>query len=401
MPRVLVLVGLLAGCSSGSAPDILDLTDQTAIVGQELVLELKGVDADGDRLEYSVKADISLDGVATVSQTPSGNGVFRWTPMASDVGQHSFDFSVDDGSHKTTVSIGMDVRATAAGIPQFLQPLGTGRVVNLATDPCMDVAIMIQDEDSADVTIGEEAPTIDGGMLSVIDGHSANWHWCPTAAQVAASNRYTLVLSADDGDHKTLKEYVIVLGGGSSGPTLVINEIDYDNIGTDDVEYLELLNVSSSTVQLAGLKVALVNGADNSTYQTIDLGASGSVAAGQYLVIAGAAYYQGPPTAIHVDPQWTHDQVQNGAPDGLAIFDSVTMTVIDALSYEGGITAAMLPGFPSSVSLVEGTMLDAAIADSNDVIRTICRNPNGQDTNNASADFIACNNRSVGAVNKP
>lgn len=399
MRRALVLACLFAGCNSGAAPDIVGLSDQVAIVGTEFVLELEGTDADGDNLTYGVQADIPLEGAATVSQTPAGNGVFRWTPNASDVGQRAFDFKVSDGDHTTTVSIAIDVRATAAGIPVFRQPLGTGRVVNLSTDPCMTIDILIEDEDTAQVTIAEVDPPIAGGELNQTGGLTGSWHWCPTSAQVAESNRYTLVLSADDGEHHTVKEFVIVLGSGPAGASLIINEVDYDNIGDDTIEMVELLNITSGSLSLAGLKVALVNGSTNATYQTIDLGSVGSLDAGQYLVLTSAGTLGVSTTAKRIDPQWTQDQIQNGPMDGLAVFDSVTLTVLDALAYEGPVTAAMLPGFASPVSLVEGTALPATNADANDTIRTICRFPNGVDTNDAATDWTMCGTLTRGKAN--
>jgi hypothetical protein len=388
-----------AACAHGDPPDIAGLSDQVAVVGQQFVLELQGTDPDGDDLEYGVSSDLELESRATISKTPTGNGVFRWTPLAADVGLHTFDFKVDDGSNSTTVTIQIDVRATSAGVPVFREPLSSGRVVNLASEPCINVPIVIEDQDTAQVTIDHEAPQIAGATLTQSDGLTGNWKWCPTQAQVAESDRYTLVLSADDGDNpKVLKPYVIVLGGGSGGGKVVINEVDYDNIGTDSAEYIEILNTSSSTTSLAGLAVVLVNGATNTEYATIDLGPVGSLTAGQYLVIGGPAVSV-PTAAKKLDPLWSTDQVQNGAPDGIALVDTVGPTLLDALSYEGAITAATITGFPSSVSLVEGTALDAASVDSNTVTATLCRKPNGADTNNASADGKVCSTRTVGTAN--
>jgi large repetitive protein len=100
-----------------------------------------------------------------------------------------------------------------------------------------------------------------------------------------------------------------------------------------------------------------------------------------------------------IDPGWTQDAIQNGSPDGMALVDTTTMTVIDAFSYEGSITAAMLPGFATPPSLVEGTALPATVADSNTVLGSLCRHPNGQDTDNASADWAFCGTLSVGVAN--
>jgi hypothetical protein len=397
--RSLFALMLLAACGSGEPPDLRGLSDEIATVGQELVIELSGEDPDGDALEYTVRADVSLDDNATMTKTPAGAGLFRWTPTADDVGVHTFDFTVSDGDNDTTVSISVDVRATSGGQPVFRQPLGSGRVIDLTMAPCVGIAILVEDSDSAQVTIAEEAPLITGATFTQLDGTSAQWRWCPTAAQVAETDRWTLSLSADDGENaKQLKNYVIVLGG-STMPRLVINEVDYDNISTDSAEYIELVNTSMQPVTLAGLKLVLVNGGTSTGYATIDLGGAGSLAAGQFLVVANAGVSANA-QAKKLDPLWTQDEIQNG-PDAIALIDDVTHTLVDAISYEGAITAATLPGFPAPVTLVEGTALDATIADSNTVSGALCRHPSGQDTNNAATDWRFCTIRTVGSANKP
>ena len=393
----LVMIVAIAACG-GEPPDLLDLSDQVAVVGQELAVELRGVDPDSTDLTYSFTPDVELTSRATMSETPAGNGLFRWTPVAADVGAHVFDFTVSDGSHDTTVSTMIDVRATGEGVPVFRQPLGSGRVVDLAATPCIDVDIVVEDMDSAQVVIAEEEPKIAGAMLEQLDGLTARWHWCPTPQQVADSDRYTLLLSADDGTNpKAVKQYILVLGG--SAQTLIVNEIDYDNTGLDEFEYIEIYNPSSSTTSLVGLWVVLVNGATSAEYDAAYLGLEDSLAPGAYLVVAGAGV-DVPPGVQKIDPGWTTDAIQNGSPDGVAIIDDVTLTVLDALSYEGPITAASIIGFPTTTSLVEGTALPDTTADSNDTIVTLCRLPNGTDTNNAASDWAVCQ-RTTGAANAP
>jgi hypothetical protein len=398
--RWLLGVTVLAACGSGEPPDIIGLGDQTAVVGQQFVMMIDGVDPDGDSLTYAVNADIKLDGNASMTQTPTGRGLFRWTPIASDVGMHFFDFTVSDGDNNTTQTIVIDVRAASGGVPMFRQPLGAGRVVNLATDPCMTIDIVVEDEDTAQVTLGQEDPVISGATLDQLDGTTGTWRWCPTPAQIAETDRYTLMLSADDGDHpKTIKTYVIVLSGAAK-PGIVINEVDYDNVGSDTAEYLELFNPSSATTSLAGLSIVLVNGATNTDYATIDLTPVGSITAGNYLVIAGTAVTV-PTSAQKLDPLWTQDEIQNGGPDGIALVDMVSGTVIDAISYEGPITAAMVSGVAAPINLVEGQALGSAVADSTTATATLCRYPNGADTNDAMTDWRICNVRTIGTANAP
>jgi hypothetical protein len=221
--RVLTLLtrGALAclattvACGAGGAPELSGLTDQVAQVGTELQVELVGTDPDGDDLDYSFRAADLPDvaGRALVTVSPSGMGVFRWTPLAEDVGEHAFDFSVSDGDTSTTVTVTIDVKSAigSATSPIFRRPLGTGTTVDLGAKKCIDLEIVVEDQDTAQVTIVQEEPVIEGSTLSQEDGSTATWSWCPTKEQEAESRR-TLVLSADDGENpKTMKPYLVVL----------------------------------------------------------------------------------------------------------------------------------------------------------------------------------------------
>lgn len=212
-------------CGGGGAPELNGLTDQVAQVGTELVINLEGTDPDGDRLDYGFRAaDLTdLDSRASVSVSPSGAGVFRWTPNAMDLGEHAFDFTASDGDNTTTVTITIDVRSAigSATAPVFRAPLGTGTTLDLAKKRCLDLDIVVEDQDTAQVALTQEEPVIEGAELIQEGGLNATWRWCPTKEQEAES-RYTLTLAADDGENpKTLKNYLIVLrtgGGGTSCP---------------------------------------------------------------------------------------------------------------------------------------------------------------------------------------
>jgi hypothetical protein len=213
----LAVLATLVACGSGAAPELSGVQDQVAQVGTELQVTLMGTDPDGDNLTYGFAA-LDLPDVrdrAQVTVSPSGAGVFRWTPLASDVGEHAFDFTVSDGSNTTTVTITIDVKSAigAAGAPIFRAPLGTGTTIDLQVRKCVELDIVIEDQDSAQVDIKQEEPVIAGAQLDQQDGLSAKWSWCPTKEQEAES-RYTLVISADDGENpKARKEYLVVLRG--------------------------------------------------------------------------------------------------------------------------------------------------------------------------------------------
>jgi Lamin Tail Domain len=156
---------------------------------------------------------------------------------------------------------------------------------------------------------------------------------------------------------------------------LVINEVDYDQVGADSDGFVELKNTGAAAIDLAGLALVFVDGADSAEYDREAL--TGTLDPGSYLVVAG-------------DPQ-------NGAPDGLALVDTDDGALLDAFSYEGGITAAVISG--RTYSLVEGTMLPATVADSNAAAGSLSRIPDGADTNDAAADWVFTTTLTRGAAN--
>jgi hypothetical protein len=156
---------------------------------------------------------------------------------------------------------------------------------------------------------------------------------------------------------------------------LVVNEIDYDQVGADSAGFVEIANAGSSAVTLDGIALVLVNGGDGTEYARVAL--TGSLAAGAYL-------------QIDID-------AQNGAPDGVALIDTASKALLDALSYEGEITAATIDG--QAYDLVEGTPLDAAVADSNTIDGSLSRIPDKQDTDDAASDWAFTETKTPGAAN--
>ena len=90
-------------------------------------------------------------------------------------------------------------------------------------------------------------------------------------------------------------------GGGSGGTDhLVINEVEYDEVGTDDGEFVEIYNGTGAAVSLSGYSLVLVNGGTNTTYLTQSLSGAGTLAAGQYLVVGNSSVT---PAAVRGDDE--------------------------------------------------------------------------------------------------
>jgi len=177
---------------------------------------------------------------------------------------------------------------------------------------------------------------------------------------------------------------------------LLINEIDYDQPSTDTAEYVEILNPGPGPLNLDGVEIILANGFDSTIYNTIPL--SGTLAAGQYLVAASAGVTGIDPGAVVVPLAAADGTFQNG-PDGIALYHKASGTVLDALSYEGALTAVMVDG--KTVSFVSGTAPTASdTAPPSTPVRAMIRWPNAQDSGDDNADWGATSVLTPGAANQ-
>lgn len=119
---------------------------------------------------------------------------------------------------------------------------------------------------------------------------------------------------------------ILVSNGSASTIPIFINEIHYDNDGTDSGEAIEIFGPAGS--DLSGWSLELYNGGGGSVYGTLSL--SGSI----------PPYQNG-----HGTLSFDYTGLQNGAPDGLALVNNNTPdpTVVQFLSYEGSFTATAGP----------------------------------------------------------
>ncbi|MFO0671669.1 MAG: lamin tail domain-containing protein [Polyangiaceae bacterium] len=186
---------------------------------------------------------------------------------------------------------------------------------------------------------------------------------------------------------------------GPPSTTLVINEIDYDQPGTDGPEFVEILNKSGvDTVDLTNLQIVFFNGgtagAASNEYLRIDLG-PGSLAPGQYLLVNAASVADAGAAALTRD-LGVGKSIQNGPRDSIIIADKNTNAVIDAVTYQA-LVGNNAPPTNATYNLVEGNMTTAF--DSNTVAGSLVRDPNGSDTNDNSVDFKFTTTITPGAEN--
>ncbi|HSM13160.1 MAG TPA: lamin tail domain-containing protein, partial [Thermoanaerobaculia bacterium] len=176
----------------------------------------------------------------------------------------------------------------------------------------------------------------------------------------------------------------ILLAPLAASAQVVINEIDYDQPGTDAAEFVELYNAGGSPADLTDYTLELVNGNGGGAvvYQSYSL-AGFVLAPGDYLVVCGNAA-----TVANCDLDVSPDTnlVQNGAPDAVGLRSSGTL--VDAVSYEGDTGAPYTEGSGAGLADPGATATDS-----------IGRCPDGIDTEVNNVDLQALAIHSPGATN--
>ncbi len=183
---------------------------------------------------------------------------------------------------------------------------------------------------------------------------------------------------------------------------LVINEVDYNQTGSPDASsFIEIYNPTANPISLADFSITQLNGGtpggptapEYGSRVALNSGGTTMLPAGAYLVIRNATVTV-PGGTLTIDV--SGDFLQNG-PDGIALINTTTNTLVDALHYGGGagITMGTIAGFAATVSLVEGT----AFATDDTNTGSLGRFPNGADTNMASVDWSLRTTPTPGATN--
>ena len=176
----------------------------------------------------------------------------------------------------------------------------------------------------------------------------------------------------------TLEVEEITLGAPGE---LLINEVDYDQPGSDTGEFVEIYNYGTVPADLNNWTLEHVNGASgNPLVWTAQLGdAAATLPPGGYLVVGDSGVIGSlPPGVLGLA---LPGSVQNGAPDGLRLM--LNGTKFDGISYEGTIADVGEGGSAGTDAGVE----------------SLSRCPNASDTGDNAVDFEETDTPTPGAEN--
>jgi uncharacterized protein len=304
---------------------------------------------------------------------PTGSQSISRCPDGSDTDQNNVDFSLRSITPGTS-------NACVTDDPPSVTSTNPA---NGATDVALNANIEVKFSEAVNVsgswftiscgTSGAHTAAVTGSSPTFTlnpDVDFANGETCTVtvvAAQVTDQD-------ASDPPDTMVADYVFSFNteGGATVAALVINEIDYDQPGTDTAEFVEIRNNDSVSVDLSSYRVQMINGSNGAQYQLFTLPAV-NLAAGDYFVLCGNAANT-PNCDMDVTPN--SDLIQNGSPDAVALLFGTT--IVDTVSYEGNTVAPYTEG--------SGTGLDDPGTAGN-VNLGLSRFPDGTDTNQNNADF--------------
>ena len=321
-------------------------------------------DNGGTTLTHALQSNsVAIDtGSNPNNLTTDQRGEVRVSRVSADIGAYEFEFI------PPTVSI-------TSPTPNAIEG-GSNGVFTISRDDSigdLTVNLTINGSSTAvadDYNLSGGSVAVAGSNLTVTipDGSTSVDVNLSAVADIVAEPAETLQLDiATDANYAIdgVNNSATVTIDASLAPQLVINEIDYDQVGADGDNFIELFNNDTDTINLNGYQILLVN-QDGTTYDTITLD-NVDLAAGDYYVISNNA------TNIANTDQEVTFTLQNGIDAVALVFGS---NIIDTVSYEGDTT-----------TYTEGT--GTTVADLNDFADVgLSRFPNGTDTNDNSADFV-------------
>ncbi|MCB0456981.1 MAG: HYR domain-containing protein, partial [Flavobacteriaceae bacterium] len=231
-------------------------------------------------------------------------------------------YSITPGT--ATLEFSFNLPSGCIGTAQGLEYVGNGKFVASTTFGCDEIytidlaagtttSILTPDGFEGEIKsllfIQNVAPSIDFDCASV------------------GENSVTIIVTDDNGNQATCTAVVtvednispvIVCAGEASGPSVFINEIHYDNTGTDQDEAIEIAGPAGTN--LSTYSLVLYNGNNGQEYDSLTLSGTiddeGNGFGALNFPIAG---------------------IQNGSPDGIVLANNGT--IIQFLSYEGSFTA--------------------------------------------------------------
>ena len=219
--RLLALMLAASACGPQVGASLAPLSARTAVVGIELevLVHARGAAA-GASFDYSSDLpDLKTRPLKpTIVLLDPGDAVFRWTPLATDLGDHTLTFTIASGG--VTSRLDMAVSVVPGLDPlTFREPVGDGTTLDRTRDMCAQVQILVDSTATTKVKLTPGQPWADNATLLAQGPLSGSLKFCPTDAQAQMATIYPFAIDAADGSGNMIeKRYTIVLAQLATPP---------------------------------------------------------------------------------------------------------------------------------------------------------------------------------------
>ena len=295
----------------------------TAIFINELHYDNNGTDA-GEAIEIAGPAGTDLNGWSIVLYNGSNGLVYNTTNLSGVLADAGDGFGyitqnypvngIQNGSPD-----GIALVDHFNNVVQFISYEGSLTAVD---GPAVGLS-------SSDIGVSEVSSTVAGFSLQLSGSgvSSGDFSWGSAAP-------------ATFGSINNGQTFGSVVGPNTS---ILINELNADNLGTDGAEFIELYDGGAGNVSLDGLVVVLYNGSDDASYSAINLTGFSTNTEGYFVLCSNVATVAGCDLDLAPDT----NLIQNGA-------DAVALYIGDASE------------FPNDTPITITNLIDAVVYGTND-----------------------------------
>lgn len=190
------------------------IAPKSVTVAHEVVIPLLADTGSSDALQWQWQSSDRPELATrlsrpTLSAYSGGRALWRFTPLASDVGPLSVEFSAQSG--ELSGSLGLRFVIEPGGDPPlFREPVGEGTTLDLRAMACVAVSVVVESSSAPQVELSLVSPPPNAEIVQT-DELGGKLVFCPSMSQAAAETIYPLLLQAVSGPHVVHKSYVIVL----------------------------------------------------------------------------------------------------------------------------------------------------------------------------------------------
>src|SRR3546814_1226530 len=192
------------GRAANAGPRLAPVGDKQATEGAELAFSLRGADADGDTLTFT------MDGAPEGASLDRGTGAFRGTPPGKASGSYAVTFNASDGHSSSSETVTIAV-ADANHAPLFV-PAGL-QLVREGTNLVFRVVANDPDADPLQLSVVSGLP---GGALFV--ANSGEFQWTPDHDQ--AGDHVVRIRAIDPSGASDGIEVIVRVADGNRAPVL-------------------------------------------------------------------------------------------------------------------------------------------------------------------------------------